>query len=70
LESDTKDIDLVVALGGDHTYLRASAMATNQSVPLLGIDTNEAFAHGHLGGNVINFKHKKEIAENLLKCLD
>jgi len=69
-EDDAKGIDLVISLGGDHTYLRASAMAKTSGVPILGIDTNEAFAHGQLSSNSINFRHSKEIAEKLLKCLD
>jgi NAD kinase len=58
-DSDAKDVDLVVALGGDHTYLRASSMAKSKDVPLLGIDTREAFNHGHLHGNTTNSKHSK-----------
>jgi len=58
-ESDAKDVDLVVALGGDHTYLRASSMAKSKDVPLIGIDTREAFNHGHLHGNTTNSKHSK-----------
>ena len=43
-EDDVRDehltnIDLVVALGGDHTYLRSSALIKDQLVPLLGINT-------------------------------
>ena len=58
-DSDAKDVDLVVALGGDHTYLRASSMAKSKDVPLIGIDTREAFNHGHLHGNTTNSKHCK-----------
>ncbi len=58
-DSDAKDVDLVVALGGDHTYLRASSMAKSKDVPLLGIDTREAFNQGHLNGNTTNSKHSK-----------
>jgi NAD kinase len=65
-DSDAKDIDLVVALGGDHTYLRASSMAKSKDVPLLGVDTRESFNHGHLHGNVTNFKHSKTISQKLL----
>ena len=58
-DSDAKDVDLVVALGGDHTYLRASSMVKSKDVPLIGIDTREAFNHGHLHGNTTNSKHSK-----------
>lgn len=56
---DGKDVDLVVALGGDHTYLRASSMVKSKDVPLIGIDTREAFNHGHLNGNATNSKNSK-----------
>lgn len=69
-ENDCKDIDLVVALGGDQTYLRASSMAKNNTVPLLGVDTREAFNYGHLHGNITNSKHSKAISQKLIEYLD
>lgn len=69
-ESDGNGVDLVISLGGDHTYLKASSLAKTSSVPILGIDTNEAFAHSQLSGNSMNFKYSKENAEKILKALD
>jgi NAD kinase len=58
-QSDADGVDLIIALGSDQTYLRASSMARNNSVPLLGIDTKESFNHGHLLGNFTNNKNSK-----------
>lgn len=38
-EEDAKKADLVVALGGDHTYLVASQMIKNTAIPILGLNT-------------------------------
>lgn len=69
-DTDGNGVDLIIALGGDHTYLKASSLAKTSQTPVLGIDTSEAFAHSVLSGNAMNFKHSKENAEKILKALD
>lgn len=69
-DNDADGVDLVISLGGDHTYLRASAMAANSSIPVWGIDTNESFTHSQLSGNSINYKHRQDLAEKLMLNLD
>ena len=45
-------------------------MAQNSSVPVLGIDTNEAFSQGVLGSHLINYKHRQELVEKIVDALD
>jgi NAD kinase len=43
-ESDAKNVDLVVALGGDHTYLVASQFIKPKTIPILGLNTYQGVA--------------------------
>ena len=54
-EEHVKGIDLVIALGGDHTYLLSSALIKDQLVPLLGINTYAAKFQGALCTNSVDF---------------
>ena len=45
---DAKDADLVVALGGDHTYLVASQFIKYKTVPILGLNTYQGVIQGAL----------------------
>jgi len=47
-EDDIKDNDLVMTLGGDSTFLRAAAGIKDQSIPIIGINTDPRFSQGML----------------------
>ena len=51
---DVKEVDLVVSLGGDHTFLRASALIWNNEIPVLGITTNQDVYSGVLNPHWID----------------
>jgi len=39
-EDDFKDIDLVVSMGGDGTFLKTASFVKNKTLPMLGINTD------------------------------
>ena len=39
-EDDVKDVDLVISLGGDGTFLKTASMIKSPSIPILGINTD------------------------------
>lgn len=62
-EEDAAKADLVVALGGDHTYLVASQLIKSKSLPILGLNTYQGVIGGALTTNAINYERRgKEIA--------
>lgn len=67
---DMKDVDCVVALGGDHTFLRASALIWDRRVPILGINTNRDVYTGVLSPHWIDYKSKEKHAAILLETMN
>ncbi len=48
-ESDlTSDIDLVVSIGGDSTYLQSAGIINDSKIPLLGINSDPLRRTGFL----------------------
>ena len=54
-QNDIKDVDLVITLGGDHTYLRGSALIWDRRIPLLGINTYSKAFTGALATQAIDY---------------
>ena len=67
---DMKDVDCVVSLGGDHTFLRASALIWNRMIPILGINTNKDVYTGVLNPHFINYSKRDKHAEQLLQLME
>ena len=67
---DMKDVDCVVSLGGDHTFLRASALIWNRMIPILGINTNKDVYTGVLNPHFINYSKRDKHAEQLLELME
>ncbi len=44
----TQDIDLVVSIGGDSTYLQSAGIIVNSRIPLLGINSDPMRRTGFL----------------------
>ena len=61
--------DLVIALGGDRTFLGAAGVIPDDSVPLLGIKTLSA-SIGHLQYNEIDAKKRDKQIPLILEGLD
>lgn len=49
LDSSTlEDVDLVISIGGDSTYLRSAGLIGNMKTPLLGINSDPTRRTGFL----------------------
>ena len=59
-----------MALGGDHTFLRASALIWDRSVPILGVNTNRHVYTGVLSPHYIDFKDKELNTDWLLEHMN
>ena len=51
------ECDLLISLGGDHTYLKSSSFIPDWSIPILGINTTTESEKGALTYNHINAKN-------------
>jgi len=70
-KADASGKDLIVSLGGDHTYLVASGLIEDKKTPLLGINTNKEIFTGALYSNYVDFKQrKKQVRDMLVACED
>lgn len=63
-------VDFVVSMGGDHTFLKSQALLWDQSIPILGINTNRDVFEGVLNTHWIDFGKKEEQASNLLYAME
>jgi len=54
-KEDVKNKDIIVSLGGDHTYLVASALIWDRRIPILGINSNSKVYTGALTSCSINY---------------
>lgn len=67
---DMQDVDCVVALGGDHTFLRASAVIWDKMTPILGINTNREVYTGVLNPHFIDHTDRERHAALLLETME
>lgn len=68
--ADMDEVECVVALGGDHTFLRASALIWDKRVPILGINTNRDVYTGVLSPHWMDFSKKESHAEMLVETMN
>ena len=60
----------MISLGGDHTFLRTSALIQDSSTPIVGITTNRDMYTGALNGHFIDHKHRAEQSVQLLETME
>ena len=41
-------VDMVISMGGDHTFLKSSALIRNQDIPIMGVSTTSDYTAGAL----------------------
>jgi len=63
-------MDLVVAMGGDHTYLIAQSLIDDYTTPLLGINTNKHVQFGALISNEVKYSSRVDDLKRILRNLD
>ena len=61
--------DMLVTLGGDHTFLKGSALVKDNK-PILGMNTNPSYYNGALCVNYINYKKKNRLLPMMIESLD
>lgn len=64
------ETDMVVSMGGDHTFLRAQALIQNRKVPIMGINTCRDEFEGVLNTQYIDYEARLEQAEKLLEKME
>ena len=69
-EEDVEEADLVVSLGGDHTFLRASALIQNSSTPIMGINTARNVYTGALNSQFIDHENREEHSMEILESME
>ena len=67
---DMHEVDCVVSLGGDHTFLRASALIWDRRTPILGINTNKDVYSGVLNPHFIDYESREEQAGKILETME
>ena len=71
-EADAPDLDLVLSIGGDGTFLRTAAWVNRQNIPILGINTGRLGFLADVSNNEIEdtldeiFKNYYQIEERTL----
>lgn len=68
-EEHARGVDLVVALGGDHTYLVAAQMIKDNKLPILGLNTYQGSLGAQLPTYSIDFNKRSAVINNVLKKL-
>lgn len=46
--SDLENVDLVVSLGGDGTFLKTASLINQNTLPIFGVNTDPTRSVGHL----------------------
>ena len=64
-----EDHDCLITLGGDHTFLKSSALIVDEK-PILGVNTNPLYYNGALCVNYINYKKKDRLLPMMIEALD
>ena len=67
---DMQGVDCVVSLGGDHTFLRASALIWDRRIPILGINTNRDVYTGVLNPHWIDYEKRERHAKQILETME
>mmetsp|Transcript_14972 Transcript_14972/g.20304 ORF Transcript_14972/g.20304 Transcript_14972/m.20304 type:complete len:165 (+) Transcript_14972:297-791(+) len=67
---DMEGVDCVVALGGDHTFLRASALIWDRSIPILGVNTNRHVYMGVLSPHFVDYEKREQHTVKLLETME
>ena len=61
---------LSVGIGGDHTFLRASALIWDRKVPILGVNTYPTMFEGALNNHAIKFESREIETEAILESME
>jgi NAD kinase len=69
-DDDFKDVDLVISMGGDGTFLKTASYIRTHKLPILGINTDPSRSVGHLTNKAVNFERKDRDIQKIFTHLD
>ena len=65
-----QDADVVIAMGGDRTFLKAQSLLWNKEVPIIGVNTVKEEFVGALNTMSIDYGSKEQQSSNFLEQLE
>ena len=66
----TDGVDMVISMGGDHTFLKSSALIQNQDIPIMGISTTSDYTMGALNIIGIDPFHQRTDVNKILEQIE
>lgn len=69
-EEDIKNKDLVITMGGSHTYLKSTSFIKDCNTPILAVDTQASQEIASTLGNKLNHLQAEKDSVNLIRALD
>lgn len=69
-DKDFTNIDLVMSLGGDGTFLKTASMISSNRMPIFGVNTDPSRSVGHLTSIPIPFSDRKTDIPRMVDYLD
>ena len=64
------DIDLILSLGGDGTFLKTASFINNRHIPILGVNTDPSRSVGHLCNREIHHYKTDEDIYSMMRMID
>ncbi len=64
--SDLDNVDLVVSLGGDGTFLKTASLINSNTLPIFGVNTDPTRSVGHLTSIPIPMDNRDKQIQKLL----
>jgi NAD+ kinase len=70
IPEDFEDRDVIFSLGGDGTFLKTASMISDNTLPVLGVNTDPTRSVGHLCSRKVSFHDRNSDIDNLFKYVD
>ena len=67
---DFADRDMIFSLGGDGTFLKTASMIKDNTLPVLGVNTDPTRSVGHLCSRKVSFDDRDTDIDTMFKYID
>jgi len=67
--NEMEDHDCLITLGGDHTFLKSSALIKDDK-PIMGVNTNPSYYNGALCLNYVNYRKRNRLLPMMIEALN
>jgi len=67
---DFVERDMIFSLGGDGTFLKTASMIKDNTLPVLGVNTDPTRSVGHLCSRKVSFNDRDSDIETMFKYID